>query len=866
MLPQTVLDAPPRGGKKHKKALAAYTLDRLQRWHEGERAALWHSRHVPKRGPKHKPRTNEQRRDLAVALAREGWDSKACAALQSNGLCADSPATLQALQVLHPAQPVPTTPPLAELPLAPEIGCEAVLKSLRSFPAGTSPGPTGLRAQHLLDAMPVGDENSFLQQLTAVVNLLAQGQGCAAAAPILAGAALVAVPKPNGGVRPIAIGEIYRRLVGKCILQQIRADARTFFWPAQVGVCVPLGAEVAVHSVRGWVQRHANCSGKVLVKFDFSNAFNTISRQAVLQAAHDHFPGLSRWACWCYGDASRLCFGKTGLPSTGGVQQGDPLGPLLFSAAIQSLAQEARGQVDLAVFYLDDGFLAGDIGAVSSALSVLHQRAGTLGLQLNFDKCELVAVGQTSPSATHGHFPRSLLLDSAGGDRVARNFTLLGAPIGDDMFCAAHTAARAKLAGPLLDQISELDDPQIGLRLLRSAAAYSKMVHSLRCTPPSAMHLTALQDFDRQVRGCFAALTGLHLDFAQWEQAARGLALGGLALRSTARDSAAAYLASVGGSAQMCGELDARYNAITDSHAAPALLAYNQQLGAGAALSLDEALAHPQKGLSSKLDQASFRSQQHAATVVARAVLLSECEPGARAFLTAVPRGLTQMEPAIFVTELGQRLGVADGAADGWCPKCDAVMDQFSYHAAVCVAGGERTQRHNAVRDRLAWWLDLAGLKPEKERAGLLLPHRPGELISRRRPADIYVPSFASSPTAFDIAITAPQRAESLAAASQQALASASAYAVTKADHLNTLQDCASQGVAFKPLVMESTGAWETQASSTLHKIAVAAALRLGQDRGQVFQTMLQEMGTVARSFRARAILRRRTAMTVSTA
>ena len=72
MLPQTVLDAPPRGGKKHKKALVAHTLDRIQRWHEGERAALWHRRHVPKRAHKHKPRTNEQRRDSAVALAREG--------------------------------------------------------------------------------------------------------------------------------------------------------------------------------------------------------------------------------------------------------------------------------------------------------------------------------------------------------------------------------------------------------------------------------------------------------------------------------------------------------------------------------------------------------------------------------------------------------------------------------------------------------------------------------------------------------------------------------------------------------------------------------------------------------------------------
>ena len=175
-----------------------------------------------------------------------------------------------------------------------------------------------------------------------------------------------------------------------------------------------------------------------------------------------------------------------------------------------------------------------------------------------------------------------------------------------------------------------------------------------------------------------------------------------------------------------------------------------------------------------------------------------------------------------------------------------------------------RTQRHHAIRDRLAWWLDVAGLKPEKEKTDLLLPQRPGEVASGRRPADIFVPSFASSPTAFDIAVTAPQRAESLAAASQKALAAATAYATTKAQHMNTQQQCASQGITFTPLVMESTGAWESQAACVLHKIATAAALRLGQDRAQVFQTLLQELGVLGRSFRARAVLRRRLAMTDS--
>ena len=127
-------------------------------------------------------------------------------------------------------------------------------------------------------------------------------------------AAHVAVPKAKGGLRPI-VGELLRRLTGKCLLEAVREAARDFFWPAQVGVAVPAGAEKAVHATR------------VLVKLDFANAFNCIDRGAVLQRARDHFPSLARWATWCYGQPSRLQFGDHGLSSTCGVQQGDPLGP-----------------------------------------------------------------------------------------------------------------------------------------------------------------------------------------------------------------------------------------------------------------------------------------------------------------------------------------------------------------------------------------------------------------------------------------------------------------------------------------------------------------------------------------------------------
>ena len=128
--------------------------------------------------------------------------------------------------------------------------------------------------------------------------------------------------------------------MGKCLCAAVKEEAQVFFEPLQVGVACKLGIDAAVHSCRKWASLHKNDHQKVLLKIDFSNAFNCVDRQAILSRVQATFPELARWATWCYAKTSNLVFGSRTIKSVTGVQQGDPLGPLLFSLAIHDIVKE----------------------------------------------------------------------------------------------------------------------------------------------------------------------------------------------------------------------------------------------------------------------------------------------------------------------------------------------------------------------------------------------------------------------------------------------------------------------------------------------------------------------------------------------
>ena len=71
-----------------------------------------------------------------------------------------------------------------------------------------------------------------------------------------------------------------------------------------------------------------------------------------------------------------------------GPQQGDPLGPLLFSLTLHPLL--VRMKSDIAFSYLDDVSMGGPANVVEADLLDFMRDAGDLGLSLNVGKCEVV--------------------------------------------------------------------------------------------------------------------------------------------------------------------------------------------------------------------------------------------------------------------------------------------------------------------------------------------------------------------------------------------------------------------------------------------------------------------------------------------
>ena len=195
---------------------------------------------------------------------------------------------------------------------------------------------------------------------------------------------VTAFRKKDGGIRPIAVGNIFHRLASKIAAKRVIPELRRQLLPVQLSVGVSGGCEAAA---RAFVQSPVVPENNMLVKLDMINAFNTVRRDHFLEVCSSRAPSLLRLESTAYATSSHIVIGNETILSETGVQQGDPLGPVLFALAVDKIARSVRSPIN--IWYLDDTMICGPVESVCKDLRRIIPMLSDIGLEVNPTKSEV---------------------------------------------------------------------------------------------------------------------------------------------------------------------------------------------------------------------------------------------------------------------------------------------------------------------------------------------------------------------------------------------------------------------------------------------------------------------------------------------
>ena len=310
---------------------------------------------------------------------------------------------------------------------------------------------------------------------------------------------LIALDK-NPGVRPIGVGEVVRRIIGKAVLGLLKEDVQRATGYIQLCAGQECGSEVAIHAMR---EVFSNDDNEGVLLADASNAFNCLNRQATLINIHVLCPPLARILTNTYRQQSPLFIGEEIIYSKEGTTQGDPLAMPMYALGILPLIQRLSTAAKQ-VWFADDGTAGGKLDQIRLWWSLLNTIGPEYGYNPNAAKSWLIVKEE--------HFEAAERLFAGTGINVtAEGKRHLGAAMGTRSFVESYVSKKVEKWKCEIEKLSEIakSQPHAAYTALTKGLC-SRWNFLLRTVPNIADLLQPLEDAITQ--SFIPALIGRQLD------------------------------------------------------------------------------------------------------------------------------------------------------------------------------------------------------------------------------------------------------------------------------------------------------------------------------------------------------------------
>jgi hypothetical protein len=344
-----------------------------------------------------------------IGLVKIGDMKRAIQTLSSNTPIASiNEDTIAELNKLHPkqSQPLPPFPPSnAPRIIVSRSKLSRIIR--RKLNNGAAGGPSGWTGKHL---QPLVTDKECMEGLAAMIEDICNG---VIVDPLLRNrllaCSLTPLQKSNGGIRPVAVGEVLGKLAS-CYLISVCMKSESYrqlFPSIQEGVGIAGGCENVIHFIRA--ARKVMGDDTIVITVDFKNAYNMRRRIDMWDSILKHrsesrgskvnLSYLIRYFHWAYSIPTPLVLPSIApqsnhlltLESCEGVRQGANESSLLFSLSMQSIYEESLKGLEIknvqAKAIQDDFTIVGKPKEAFEVFNRLKESAAQQGMEIQPNKC-----------------------------------------------------------------------------------------------------------------------------------------------------------------------------------------------------------------------------------------------------------------------------------------------------------------------------------------------------------------------------------------------------------------------------------------------------------------------------------------------